>query len=62
VLTGTRFDDFLIERPEPEAKGEPAPADAETTIDAPKKRPAPKHIRFRAGTRALYPDAPEAAT
>jgi hypothetical protein len=62
VLTGTRFDDFLIERPEPEVKSEPAPADAEASIDVPKKRRAPKHIRFRAGTRALYPDVPEAAT
>lgn len=62
VLTGTRFDDFLIERPEPEAKSEPAPADAEATIDAPKKPRAPKYIRFRAGTRALYPATPEAAT
>lgn len=62
VLTGTRFDDFLIERPQPETKSEPAPADAEATIATPKKRPAPKYIRFRAGTRALNPVAPEAAT
>lgn len=62
VLTGTRFDDFLIERPEPEAKSEPAPADAEAGIEVPKKRRAPQYIRFRAGTRALEPEAPEAAT
>jgi Tfp pilus assembly protein PilN len=62
VLTGTRFDDFLIERPAAEPKSEPVAVDSEGAISAPQKSPAPKHIRFRAGTRALYPDTPEAAT
>jgi Tfp pilus assembly protein PilN len=59
VLNGTRFDDFLIER---ETGDEPAPVDADGTAGTPKKSSAPKHIRFRAGTRALHPVAPEAST
>ena len=57
VLTGTRFDDFVIERPDP-AKGEAAAADEAGAV----KKPAQKYIRFRAGTRALMASVPETAT
>lgn len=61
VLTGTRFDDFLVERPEPE-KNSAAATDGEAAAEAPKAAPARQYIRFRAGSRALYPAAPEAPT
>jgi hypothetical protein len=57
VLTGTRFDDFVIERPE-QAKG----ATTATDETGAAKKPAQKYIRFRAGTRALTASAPETAT
>lgn len=60
VLAGTRFDEFLIERPTAEPKLARKEGDEET-VSAPKK-PAQKHVRFRAGTRALAPIEPEAAT
>jgi hypothetical protein len=65
TLSGTRFDEFVIERP---SKDAPAAAEIidEDAVDAPVKKhiPAPAHIRFRAGSSALTPatgDA-EAAT
>jgi hypothetical protein len=51
ALAGTRFDDFVIERPRAEASAEKTePASAE------------KHIRFRAGSKALTATATEATT
>lgn len=61
VLNGTRFDDFLIERPQSLGGSQSAlGADGENV--APKSAATPRHIRFRAGTRALYPAGPEPAT
>jgi Tfp pilus assembly protein PilN len=60
VLAGTRFDEFLIERPAPEPQAVHKEGDDET--GSPAKKPAQKHVRFRAGTRALAPVGPEAAT
>jgi Tfp pilus assembly protein PilN len=60
VLAGTRFDEFLIERPTPESKLARREGDEET-VSVPKK-PVQKHVRFRAGTRALAPLETEAAT
>jgi hypothetical protein len=65
VLSGTRFDEFVIERP---AKQMAAAADApseEGVEAAPKKAlPQPNHIRFRAGNTTLMraPIDVEAAT
>lgn len=55
ALAGTRFDDFVIERPAPKALEEG---------DAPEAPPVgiEKHIRFRAGSKALTATQPEAAT
>lgn len=55
ALAGTRFDDFVIERPTPNALQE---------SDAPKMPSVAteKHIRFRAGSKALTANRPEAAT
>jgi hypothetical protein len=64
VLSGTRFDEFVIERPAQEPSATTAPA-MDDSGEAPVKKQvaAPKHIRFRAGSKALTPpvDA-EAAT
>lgn len=54
ALAGTRFDDFVIERPKAAATD---PADAE-----PKPALTEKHIRFRAGSKALTATTPEATT
>jgi Tfp pilus assembly protein PilN len=63
VLSGTRFDEFVIERPAAKAV---EPADVSKSDDSlPKKRTAaPQHIRFRAGSKSLLssPDTTEAAT
>jgi hypothetical protein len=50
VLSGTRFDDFVIERPAPAGRD----ADQEAVSVA-----VPKHVRFRAGSRALAPHSVE---
>jgi Tfp pilus assembly protein PilN len=61
VLNGTRFDDFVIERPDAKAKdGELAAADS--SENAPKKSRNDAHVRFRAGNKALMPAAPPEAT
>lgn len=52
VLSGTRFDDFIIERPLAEAQAEEGATD-ETT--AKPKQVDPRLIRFRAGSSALKP-------
>jgi hypothetical protein len=51
ALAGTRFDDFVIERPR-----------AETTDSKSEEAPTGKHIRFRAGSKALTTTATEATT
>ena len=63
VLKGTRFDDFFIMRPQPEneAASETLIKEDGTEVAAPKQA-APKHIRFRAGSRDMYPDSPEATS
>lgn len=57
VLAGTRFDEFVIERPGSK------PDDEDAEADAPKAKLAsgPEHIRFRAGNRAVV-SAVESAT
>jgi hypothetical protein len=60
VLAGTRFDEFLIERPAPESQL--ARREGEEESVSPPKKPVQKHVRFRAGTRALAPLEAEAAT
>lgn len=50
VLSGTRFDEFMIERPT--ATKTVADAD-DATAESPKKIVAAKFIRFRAGNKAL---------
>lgn len=63
ALAGTRFDEFVIERPAPAAL--PQIAESEGEEDAPAKLKAvvtEKHIRFRAGSKALMMPAPEAKT
>lgn len=57
VLAGTRFDDFVIERPVPE---DPSAEEG----DSPKTRKPidPKLIRFRAGSSTLAPAATEASS
>jgi hypothetical protein len=62
VLSGTRFDEFVIERP---ANAPSVANDAEDGELAPKKRASsPQHIRFRAGSKALTaaPATEQAAT
>jgi hypothetical protein len=63
ALTGTRFDDFVIERPAPEALPQAAESDSEEGA-APKLKAVAteQHIRFRAGSKALTALKPEAAT
>jgi hypothetical protein len=63
VLSGTRFDEFVIERPP--TNGIESSNYSEPGVSAPKKRTAaPQHIRFRAGSKSLTssPDATPAAT
>lgn len=60
VLSGTRFDDFIIERPAKQEAQADAPSDA---AEGEAKKHGPAFIRFRAGSRALTSTtAPEAAT
>lgn len=63
ALSGTRFDDFVIERPAAAAAQQVAESEGEEDV-APKTHPAatPKHIRFRAGSKSLTSPQPEAAT
>jgi hypothetical protein len=62
ALAGTRFDDFVIERPMPEARPQALESGDEEGA-APKIRSvADKHIRFRAGSKALAAAQPEATT
>ena len=63
ALTGTRFDDFVIERPGREPQQAPAEASSEEEgVAKPKARPAANHIRFRAGSKSLSATQPGAAT
>jgi hypothetical protein len=63
ALAGTRFDDFVIERPTPEAVPQIAESDGEEGAAAKIKAVATdKHIRFRAGSKALTTTQPEATT
>jgi hypothetical protein len=58
VLSGTRFDEFVIERPAKKKQPETAETDADGNPIKPAKSTAsPVHIRFRAGSKALT--APE---
>lgn len=57
VLKGTRFDDFIIERPQPQSK-DGAP---DNELVKPLKSTG-KHIRFRAGAKSLTPAGSEATT
>ena len=57
VLAGTRFDDFVIERPVP------ADLSAQETESAKPHKPIdPKLVRFRAGSSSLAPSASEATS
>lgn len=59
VLSGTRFDEFVIERPEKKnLEAEATDADGNVVKSA-KPAAVPAHIRFRAGSKALA--TPEAA-
>jgi Tfp pilus assembly protein PilN len=63
ALAGTRFDDFVIERPTRAAL--PQTVESEDDEGAASKVRAvatDKHIRFRAGSKALTANQPEAAT
>lgn len=60
ALAGTRFDDFVIERPSSKVSSDVE--SGEDAAAAKMKAATEKHIRFRAGTKALAPTAPEAAT
>jgi hypothetical protein len=65
VLSGTRFDEFVIERPTKEGapSAEIAAEDGGVDASAKKQATGPSHIRFRAGSKALTTSAPvEAAT
>ncbi|HVF15291.1 MAG TPA: hypothetical protein VNA21_00200 [Steroidobacteraceae bacterium] len=65
VLSGTRFDEFVIERPtKAVASTEPTLAEDGTEMAAKKVVPAAAHIRFRAGSKTLTAPAVgvEAAT
>ena len=57
VLAGTRFDDFVIERPVP---AEVTAQDGEST--KPNKPIDPKLVRFRAGSSSLAPTVTEATS
>lgn len=63
ALSGTRFDDFVIERPGldvPKESSQDAEEGAETT--KPRVAAPVNHIRFRAGSKSLSVNAPETAT
>jgi Tfp pilus assembly protein PilN len=54
VLSGTRFDEFVIERPAKTiARTEPALSEDGSESTPKKVTPAPAHIRFRAGSKTL---------
>lgn len=55
VLAGTRFDDFIIERPQPAA------SDEEDTAKV-RKAALAKHVRFHAGSKSLVPRRKEQPT
>jgi Tfp pilus assembly protein PilN len=60
VLSGTRFDEFVIERPLKRAVAvEQTDADADPAAPAKSPAIAPAHIRFRAGSKALTADIPK---
>ena len=62
ALAGTRFDDFIIERPRPDTKPETLDAESEAgTSPKPRAAATDHHIRFRAGSKALAAAQPEAA-
>jgi hypothetical protein len=63
ALTGTRFDDFVIERPG-RAPRSIAASDTEEGSAVPQPRPAAptNHIRFRAGSKSLASTPTEATT
>lgn len=63
ALAGTRFDDFVIERPTATATPAASESDGEEGA-APKIQPVAtdKHIRFRAGSKALTTTQPEATS
>ena len=63
VLSGTRFDEFVIERPAKKVEVVETVA-GEDGAEVAVKKPvaAPGHIRFRAGSKALTPAPAEAAT
>src|SRR4029453_11240848 len=52
ALAGTRFDDFVIERPGREPSQETSGSE-ETSGVKPRPATVEKHIRFRAGSKAL---------
>lgn len=63
ALAGTRFDDFVIERPAPEVVPQIGDSESEDGAAATIKAAATeKHIRFRAGSKALTTAKREAAT
>jgi len=66
ALAGTRFDDFVIERPQADAASKFAEGNSEEDAAAAAKIKAAateKHIRFRAGSKSLTATTvPEAAT
>jgi hypothetical protein len=56
ALAGTRFDDFVIERPTADAQAQLSESDGEDgEAPKPKASVTDKHIRFRAGSKALTP-------
>jgi Tfp pilus assembly protein PilN len=61
VLSGTRFDEFVIERPKTETQPIVESGEEDKSESALKKQ-SPAHIRFRAGSSTLTPSAAEAAT
>jgi hypothetical protein len=62
VLSGTRFDEFVIERPSAEPVSDTTSSN-DGELDKPVKKSAslPKHIRFRAGSTALTRPAGDAS-
>ena len=62
ALAGTRFDDFVIERPAAEAVPQVSENDEESAAPKIKAVVPEKHIRFRAGSKALTVTQSEATT
>ncbi len=62
ALAGTRFDDFVIERPAATTITQIADGDEEGATEQIKAAATEKHIRFRAGSKALATTRPEATT